>query len=159
VEAARPAVADDIAEIARLVGIARAEVIDQRGGPLWLAVEGREQFDADSIASVVGRTGHHLVVGTLDDHVVAYLYADTTPVAGDERPMAVIRELYVEPEGREVGMGEALMDSVLAWAQEVGCGGIDSFALPGNRAMKNLFERYGLVARAILVHKSFGGEP
>ena len=91
--------------------------------------------------------------------VVGYLYADTVPLADRPRPMAVIRELYVEPDGRDVGIGEALMDGVLAWAREQGCDGVDSFALPGNRALKNLFERYGLVARAILVHRPLGGDP
>jgi GNAT superfamily N-acetyltransferase len=158
-EAARPAVPADVPDIARLVAAARAEMLDQRGGPLWLAVEGRDQFDVDSIASVIGRPDHHLVVGTIDDHVVGYLYADLAALADGYGPRAVIHELYVEPEGREVGLGEVLMDSVLAWAGAHGCSGVDSFALPGNRAMKNLFERYGLVARAILVHRTLGGDP
>ena len=32
--------------------------------------------------------------------------------------------------------------------------GIDGFALPGDRETKNFFERFGLTARAILVHRS-----
>ena len=28
--------------------------------------------------------------------------------------------------------------------------------LPGDRALKNLFERFGVVARAIVVHKDLG---
>ena len=31
---------------------------------------------------------------------------------------------------------------------------IDALALPGNRAAKNFFERFGLTARAIVVHRS-----
>jgi len=42
---------------------------------------------------------------------------------------------------------------LVSWAEQAGCIGIDAFALPGDRAVKNLFERSGLVARAILVHK------
>jgi GNAT superfamily N-acetyltransferase len=159
VEAARPAVAADVPEIARLVRLARDAMTAERGGALWLAAEGQGQFDVTSIGDVVSRPGHHLSVGTLDGSVVGYLYADTVPLAGRSGPLAVIRELYVEPDGREVGIGEALMDGVLAWARAQGCAGIDSFALPGNRALKNLFERYGLVARAILVHRPLGGDP
>lgn len=158
-EAARPAAASDVPEIARLVGLARAAMLEERGGALWLAAEGRTQFDLTSIPAVVGDPDHHLSVGALDGHVVGYLYADLVPLADSPRPMAVIRELYVEPEGRDVGVGEALMDRVLEWAEARDCGGIDSFALPGNRAMKNLFERYGLVARAILVHRPLGADP
>ena len=45
------------------------------------------------------------------------------------------------------------MDAVLAWAGEQGCVGVDALALPGDRATKNFFETFGLVARAIVVHR------
>ena len=35
-----------------------------------------------------------------------------------------------------------------------GCFGVDSLALPGDRHTKNFFESFGLVARAIIVHRS-----
>ena len=34
-----------------------------------------------------------------------------------------------------------------------GCFGVDSLALPGDRHTKNFFESFGLVARAIVVHR------
>jgi hypothetical protein len=46
------------------------------------------------------------------------------------------------------------MDAVLAWCRECGCFGVDSLALPGNRETKNFFESFGLVARAIVVHRN-----
>ena len=48
------------------------------------------------------------------------------------------------------------MDHILAWARDHGCFGLDSLALPGDRATKNFFESFGLVARAIVVHKPLG---
>ena len=50
------------------------------------------------------------------------------------------------------------MYDLLAWATAQGCFGIDALALPGNRATKNFFERYGLTARAIIVHKRLGDD-
>ena len=51
-------------------------------------------------------------------------------------------------------LGEALMNAVLGWCRDKGCRGVDSLALPGNRAAKNFFESFGLTARQILVHRS-----
>jgi hypothetical protein len=48
------------------------------------------------------------------------------------------------------------MDAIVAWAEAAGCVGIDSLALPGNRETKNFFETFGLVARAIVVHRPLG---
>jgi hypothetical protein len=45
------------------------------------------------------------------------------------------------------------MEAVLAWCDERGCFGVDALALPGNRETKNFFESFGLVARAIVVHR------
>ena len=50
-----------------------------------------------------------------------------------------------------------MMDAVLTWCAERGSGGIDAIALPGDRATKNFFERFGLTARAIVVHRVLDG--
>ena len=50
-------------------------------------------------------------------------------------------------------MGEAMLDLCLEWATSGGCIGLDSLALPGDRQTKNFFESFGLVARAIIVHR------
>ncbi|MDH3754909.1 MAG: GNAT family N-acetyltransferase, partial [Acidimicrobiia bacterium] len=70
--------------------------------------------------------------------------------------LAVLEQIYVLPEARGVGVGESIMGEVEAFAQSQGCIGIDSLALPGDRATKNFFETFGLVARAITVHRKLG---
>ena len=65
----------------------------------------------------------------------------------------MVDDLYVEPEARGVGVGEAMMDARPRLGGERGCVGVDALALPGNRATKNFFETFGLVARAIVVHR------
>ena len=45
------------------------------------------------------------------------------------------------------------MEEVLAWASAAGADGVDSIALPGDRVTKNFFERFGLTARALQVHR------
>ena len=51
-----------------------------------------------------------------------------------------------------------MIEAVESWARAAGCIGIDSLALPGDRATKNFFEAAGLIARAIVVHRSLASE-
>ena len=62
----------------------------------------------------------------------------------------------MEPEARELGVGELLLEAAIGWAEAHGCRGIDAMALPGIRASKNLFERFGLKARRLVVHRPLG---
>ena len=51
-----------------------------------------------------------------------------------------------------------MMELMVSAARQAGAEGIDSLALPGDRATKNFFERFGLTARAIVVHRSLTSE-
>ena len=70
------------------------------------------------------------------------------------RPLARVEMLYVEPEAREVGLGDSIMGFVARWAGEAGAGGIDAVVLPGMREMKNFLESAGFVARLIVMRRS-----
>lgn len=145
-ESARPAVAADVPELQRLVARARADVAGQRGAGQWLATQAPEPPDAPD----------GWLVGRLDDVPVGA--ALTAPVVWpDGRLVVEIRFLYVEPEARELAVGEVLVDAVLDAARAAGAFAVESTALPGDRELKNLFERFGLVARAITVHKALDG--
>jgi GNAT superfamily N-acetyltransferase len=98
-----------------------------------------------------------VVVGEYDDVVVGYaaLHVERLPDGSD---LAVIDDIYVEPDAREVGVGDVVMRAVLDWCRARHCRGVDAVALPGNRAIKNFFERFGLTARAIVVHRPLGGD-
>jgi GNAT superfamily N-acetyltransferase len=92
-----------------------------------------------------------VVVGTVDDVVVGYATGRVESLRDGTR-LGVIDDLYVEPEARAVGVGEAMMDDLLPWFQARGCKGVDSTALPGLRATKNFFEESGFSARLIVMH-------
>jgi ribosomal protein S18 acetylase RimI-like enzyme len=152
VEAARVATNDDVERIVELAREAIEELRGQRGGRLWASREARaEPLDA-SLVAAIGDTTHRVVAGTVDGSVVGYAVARLEHVR-DDRPLAVIDDLYVEPDARSVGVGEAMMDLLIEWAETNNCSGVDAFTLPGNRATKNFFEAHGLTARAILVHR------
>lgn len=87
------------------------------------------------------------VVVTLDETVVgSAAYADAEGVR-------TISHIYVRPECREIGAGDALMEWLVDDATAYGIIAVRAAALPGDRATKNLFERHGLVARAIQVER------
>ena len=152
-EATRRATGEDADELDRLTRLATDELASQRGGRLWLAREGRSESVSELLHALDHDEHRRCILGTIDSVPVGYALGHVEELRDGSR-LAVVDELYVEPRGREVGVGEALLGDLVTWAEAQGCRGIDAFALPGNREPKNLFEREGLTARAILVHRS-----
>lgn len=152
VEGARRARVDDVGTLAELATMAIDELAAGRGGVVWRRTTARRPPLSASLAAAIDAPDQLVVAGTIDDVVVGYAVAHTA-VLDDGGRLGVLDDLYTQPEARAVGVGEAMMDAVLAWAVDEGCFGLDSLALPGDRATKNFFERYGLVARAIVVHR------
>lgn len=68
---------------------------------------------------------------------------------------AFVSHVYVDPDARSVGVGDALLQEVLQRATSAS-GMIKAVALPGDREMKNLFERHGLTAQTIIVGRKLG---
>lgn len=152
-EGARPASLEDLERIAELAAAAIAELRTGRGGAVWERREARPQPPTSSLEAAFAEADHHVAVGTIDGTVVGYGVAHVERLR-DGDLLGVVSDLYVEPDARGVGVGEAVMDLLLAWCTEQGCFGVDSLALPGDRHTKNFFESFGLVARAIVVHRA-----
>lgn len=62
-----------------------------------------------------------------------------------------VLHVFVEPDAREIGIGDALVLHALAFLREQNATWLGAQAQPGDRALKNLYERHGLVAQTILV--------
>jgi len=152
VEAARIAVEADVPVLAVLHAEARASMEAKRGGLIWSMREAAGGRTAAEFLELLDDERTLALVGTIDESVVGYALSHIEDL-DDGAPLAVVDDLYVDPEARSVGVGEALMNAVVAWGTEEGCVGVDAWALPGDRATKNFFEAFGLTARAILVHK------
>jgi GNAT superfamily N-acetyltransferase len=149
----RPATSEDLPRLAELAQQSIEEMRAQKGGDVWAATAARRPPFAEGFAAELRDPGRAVLVGTLDGAVLGYGAALVEALA-DDRRLGVVTDLFVEPSAREVGIGEALMDALVAWCREQGCFGVDSIALPGDRATKNFFESFGLTARAIVVHRS-----
>jgi GNAT superfamily N-acetyltransferase len=155
-EAARPALAPDLARLEELWRDARAELGPMRGGNVLFAQTGRPEPVADSLLADLADPDHGLWVGTIDETVVGYAAARIEPL-GDGTCIGVITELFVEPEARAVGLGEAMMNAMLPWFGARHCRGVDALALPGHRATKNFFEESGFTARLLVMHHRLDG--
>ena len=94
-----------------------------------------------------------MLVGTIDDAVVGYA------VVRAERCATAARSAWstTSTSSRRpasVGVGEAMMDARRRrGASDHGCVGIDASRCPGDRDTKNFFERFGLTAARIVVHR------
>lgn len=153
-ESARPAGPDDHAAIVALAREGIAELGRNRGGAVWSRREAHAEPVADAIADAIADDPTRAaVVGLVDDVVVGYglMRAETLH---DGAILATISDLYVSPEARGIGVGEAMMAELEARARSWGAIGLDGIVLPGDRQSKNFFETFGLTARAILVHRS-----
>ena len=153
-EAVRAATPDDLPAIVALVGALRAELTPMRGGRIWAVREARTGPPDEAYGALLTDAATCVVVGTIDDVVVGFGVATVEPLADGGR-LGVVSELFVDEEGRAVGVGEAMLGSMVAFCVREGCVGVDAFALPGHRAAKNFFEESGFTARAIVMHHAF----
>lgn len=159
-EEVRAASVADLDALERLASSARAELATERGGPMWRVLHGRpDPLGATLVADLTeaAEGAATVLLGTVAGAPGGYAVAHLDH-AGDSR-MVVVTDIYVEPGFRDIGLGAALMDEVLRWASGHGCASVDAIVLPGMRQSKNFFERYGLTARAILVHRDLEARP
>lgn len=152
-EAVRPADAGDIPRIVELGQAMRDELEPMRGGVLWRQREGASEPLGATFERALGDPYAALLLGTIDGAAMGYALAQAELLPDGSR-LGVIVDLFVEAGVREVGLGEALLDEVLARFAAWGCVGADAVALPGNRAVKNFFEEQGFTARLLRMHRT-----
>ena len=145
--AARPAAVDDLTLLRNLVEQSHDDRLSERGGATLERLEPRPTLDEPRLAD----DRVLVALGLYCD--VPFGFAHAALVDVDGAPIVELYDLFVEPDARGVGIGEALLELVFEWAGERGAHAIDSIVLPGNREGKNFFERFGLVARAIHVYR------
>jgi ribosomal protein S18 acetylase RimI-like enzyme len=153
-EAVRAATPEDLPAITGLAEALRAELTPMRGGRIWAVREARPGRPAEAYGGLLTDPAACVVVGTVDDVVVGFGVASVERLT-DGRRLGVVSELFVDAEARAVGVGEAMLEALVAFCTREGCVGVDAFALPGHRAAKNFFEESGFVARAIVMHHAF----
>ena len=124
---------DDAAVLARHHSLSEQEATQYRGSALAPSNEATQTL---TLVAGVGTT----VMGSL----VATAASSTE---------WSINSVFVEAASRDIGIGDALVLECIRELQQKNATWLQSSALPGDRAMKNLFERHGLVAQTIIVGK------
>ena len=124
---------DDAAILASHQSLSEQEATQYRGSVLATSKE-----VAQTVALVAG-------VGTTVMGSLVATAASTTEWS--------INSVFVEAASRDIGIGDALVLECIRELQQRNATWLQSSALPGDRAMKNLFERHGLVAQTIIVGK------
>jgi GNAT superfamily N-acetyltransferase len=152
VEGVRPAVPEDLTDLARLVADAVAELTPQRGGRMWARTIGRRPPFEEGIEAAMADPDALVLAGTVGGTIVGYSVARLDPIA-DGETLVVIEDIFTEPDARSVGVGEAMLGAIVEWGTERGAIGVDAVVLPGARETKNFFESFGLKARALVVHR------
>ena len=141
----------DCAELTRMHLAAGENLLSApKGAPLAHELLRGDEASAvsASFASALDDPESSVFLGLLGEVPVGY--SVLVPDLGRGR----IRELWVDPEARAIGVGGALLQSVRNEASRRRMTGLDSVALPGDRNTKNFFEDHALVARAIVVGTS-----
>jgi GNAT superfamily N-acetyltransferase len=135
---------------ARPLGVLEAEareaLVEARGGARWL-----DEHPAVGDWAAAITSGDVFVavleVGDGPGLVVGYLLLVV------ELPIARVDQVYVTPEARELGFGDALLEAATQAATAAGARLLEGTALPGDRETKNLYERAGITARSITVSR------
>jgi ribosomal protein S18 acetylase RimI-like enzyme len=141
----RPALVTDADDLAFLESEARESLIDARGGRRLL----NEQPAVGDWTDVLGDEHQAVWVAAIGPVVVGYLQLRLPPQGG----IGHVLQVYVQPGAREVGFGDEMLAAALAAIRQAGGVEVESFALPGDRDTKNLFERAGVTARKLIVSK------
>ena len=153
-EAVRLATPEDLPAIVGLVEALRAELTPMRGGRIWSVREARPGSPAEVYGALLTDPATCVVAGTIDDVVVGFGVVVVEALSDGGR-LGIVSELFVDAEARAVGVGEGMLEAMVAFCVREGCVGVDALALPGHRAAKNFFEESGFTARAIVMHHSF----
>ena len=149
---ARPADAADVPALMRLYRGLEAEMTALH--PMWPLADGLAEPVESSFESLVGDPEALVVMGDIDGYPFGFAMArieEILPQAAGEK-IGSIRLIYVEPEAREISLGEEMRDYLIDELRRRGMSRFDAHVLPGHRLAKNFFEAGGFSARAIIMH-------
>ncbi|MGH8873400.1 MAG: GNAT family N-acetyltransferase [Acidimicrobiia bacterium] len=122
--------------------------------PMWPLADGLAEPVESSFGRLLANEEAIVLLGEIDGYPFGFISAqvvETLPQARGER-IGSIHLIYVEPEAREIALGEEMRDQVMDLLRQRGISKFDAHVLPGHRLAKNFFEAGGFSARAIIMH-------
>jgi ribosomal protein S18 acetylase RimI-like enzyme len=132
-------------------------LLDEMTGlkPIWGLTDGLPEPVDAAFTSHLADPRDTVYIGEYDGVPLGLLVwrRDHLLPQADGAPIATIRLIYTDPEARRVGIGEAMIDLLLADAEDQGIDMFDAIVPPGHRHAKNFFESNGFKARRIVMHR------
>lgn len=121
---------------------------------MWPLADGLAEPVAVSFSQALEDESKMVVIGEIEGYPFGFLLAQVEgllPQAAGEQ-ICSIRLVFVDPEAREVSLGEVMREHVLEAMRSKGISKFDAHVLPGHRLVKNFFEAGGFSARSIVMH-------
>lgn len=150
-ETTRPAHENDRTACIALLTRALFDVDTMRGGTTLRGEVGHDELLARWLNPAADDAA--LYVGEFHQVVVGLAAAVTFTRHGSTVSSGRIECCYVEEGARGVGVGAALMESMVTWCRQRGCNDIDALALPGDRLSKQRLEASGFSARLLVLNR------
>ena len=142
-ESARIAEQNDRIIFQSLFDASREEIADHKGADLWEKTRALNGTSSEVFEKVSEHEDFICILGTYDDYPFGFLIAQWVTIY-DQKSLD-IREVFVD--------GEMRMSCLFDQANESNVFSIVARALPGDRELKNFFERFKLTARIIEVER------
>ena len=143
----RSATADDASALSSLEIEAREEIVSFRGHESLLTANA---VIHPNWASTISSSSCLVLVAETSGQVVGYAKGDISV----EGVSCIVSHIYVVQMARQLGIGAGLITEIARVAKNQGCKTLDALALPGDRKMKNLYERVGMPARLLIASKT-----
>jgi GNAT superfamily N-acetyltransferase len=149
---ARVAVPEDIGSLVRLYQGLEIEMTELH--PMWRLADGLAEPVGPAFDDLMSNADALVVIGELDGYPFGFLVARVEGLLpqADGIEVGALRLVFVEPDARQVGLGEEMREFALRALRERGLRRFDAHVLPGHRLAKNFFEAGGFSARSIIMH-------
>ena len=143
----RSASEEDVSAIVDLAKEARSEIAKFRGHEQLLEVW---TLTEQQWATAITSNKNNVLVALSSMSIVGYAKGDID----DKGAICLVSHVFVDPQARQLGIGAGLVGETARFAKSKGCQTLDAVALPGDRKMKNLYERIGMPARLLIASKT-----
>jgi len=150
-ESARFATKEDYGDFENLFIASRNEASTYKAADIWLALEALEGPPLQIFSDYLESEDKSILIGEYDHVPVGFMLLHLFHINDDIA--ARVDEVFVHKDMREVGVGEHLMDAAINWAKGNEAKHILGRTFPGDRHMKNFYERFKITARLIEVSK------
>ena len=152
-ESARFATKSDLSEFENLFTQSRTEAATYKGYDIWHSLEALSGPPVAIFNDYLDSDNKTILIGEFDTVPVGFMLIHLFSI--DNEITARVDEVFVHSDVREVGVGEHLMTAAINWAKGNGAKRILGRTFPGDRHMKNFYERFKVTARLIEVSKEF----